>query len=581
MPMLDVHLVIKQRMIIGYYVNDRNKRILGVKVNTFQEKNKLNAFQVFFGLLLLLVPIFLLAYPKYGTTDDYILDTWFNGYYTGNFENEAIFVTSIFSKFISSMYAINSTIAWYGLTLLIVTLSSVAAISQIIINSDKISRQLKLTILLILFLFTVWSYLGITYTSTAIISGVAGLIMLLNNVNNTSRFRIILPIIFLSISFIIRPESLLGAILVLYPLYILKVKINKKSIKHVLITFIALLSLFFVNKFSEERESSEIQQYREWAKKVQMFAGRPRMDAAARVIGETGWTPTEYNLFKDVAYLDEQNYNPAWIDQALKATDFVSTKPDLSFGNLKNVLNKYVNSTSFFLMFLPILLIAILFRHRPGVIKIGLSFYFINFGLLHIYTGLFLHNVPRVTTSLLVGFMAGLMLVIKKSRKDKKIEVMFSIIIALLGLYYIQDYNSQNRDRTISAKELSNSINEQLESKILLIHGNQEYSQNVNPFKRTSREADQNVFMVGNWDTFSPHWKERALNIGLNTEEIIKELTTNPKVVWSGPTIPNTTLNLINYLRESGYGEFQPQKIGTLTNGNELWSFSDSEVEIK
>lgn len=523
----------------------------------------------------------MLTYPKYGTTDDYILDTWFNGYYTGNFENEAIFVTSIFSKLISSMYAINSSIAWYGLTLLIVTLTSVATISKVIINSDKISRQLKLTILLILFSFTVWSYLGITYTATAIISGVAGLILLLNNINNKNRFGIIIPIIFLSISFIIRPESLLGAILVIYPLYVLKVKVNRRSIKHVSITFIALLSLFLVNKFAEESESREIKQYREWAKKVQMFAGMPRMDAAARVIGETGWTPTEYNLFKDVAYFDEENYNAEWIDQALKVTNFVSTNPDLSFGNLKSVVNKYVNSTSFFLMFLPILLIAILLRHRPGVMKIGLLFYFINFGLLHAYTGLFLHNVPRVTIPLLVGFMAGLVLLFEKNKKDQKVEVLFSVIITLLGIYYLQDFNSQNRDRIISAKELSASINEQLQSKILLIHGNQEYSQNVNPFKRTSTQADQNVFMVGNWDTFSPHWEKRALNIGLNSEEIIKELTTNPKIVWSGPTIPNTTLNLINYLRESGYGEFQPQKIGTLTNGNELWSFSDSEVEIK
>jgi len=210
--------------------------------------------------------------------------------------------------------------------------------------------------------------------------------------------------------------------------------------------------LFLVNKFAAESESSEIKQYREWAKKVQMFAGMPRMDAAARVIGETGWTPTEYNLFKDVAYFDEQNYNIEWIDQALKVTDFVSTKPDLSFGNLKSVVNKYVNSTSFFLMFLPIVLIAILLRHRPGVMKIGLLFYFINFGLLHTYTGLFLHNVPRVTIPLLVGFMAGLVLLFEKNKKDKKVEVLFSVIITLLGIYYLQDFNSQNRDRIISAK---------------------------------------------------------------------------------------------------------------------------------
>ena len=97
----------KQRLFIGYYVKQTNELIWGVKVNTFLEKNRFNTFQVLLGLLLLLIPIFVLTYPKYGTTDDYILDSWFNGYYTGNFENEAIFVTSIFSKLISSLYAIN------------------------------------------------------------------------------------------------------------------------------------------------------------------------------------------------------------------------------------------------------------------------------------------------------------------------------------------------------------------------------------------------------------------------------------------------------------------------------------------
>jgi hypothetical protein len=127
----------------------------------------------------------------------------------------------------------------------------VATISQVIINSKKISRQLKLTILLVLFSFTIWSYLGITYTATAVISAVAGLILLFNNLNNLNRIGVISPIIFLGISFIIRPETLLGAILVLYPLYVLKIKINRESIKQILITIVTLLSMFFVNKLTE------------------------------------------------------------------------------------------------------------------------------------------------------------------------------------------------------------------------------------------------------------------------------------------------------------------------------------------
>jgi hypothetical protein len=84
--------------------------------------------------------------------------------------------------------------------------------------------------------------------------------------------------------------------------------------------------------------------------------------------------------------------------------------------------------------------------------------------------------------------------------------------------------------------------------------------------------------MVGNWDTFSPQWFKRAKLVGLNENDLIDSLITNSNVYWSGPTVPNTTLNLINYLKESGYGVFEPAKVGLLPNGNELWDFSNSGV---
>jgi hypothetical protein len=59
---------------------------------------------------------------------------------------------------------------------------------------------------------------------------------------------------------------------------------------------------------------------------------------------------------------------------------------------------------------------------------------------------------------------------------------------------------------------------------------------------------------------------------------LIDSLITNPSVYWSGPTVPDTTLNLINYLKESGYGVFEPVKVGLLPNGNRMWNFAKSGV---
>jgi hypothetical protein len=93
-----------------------------------------------------------------------------------------------------------------------------------------------------------------------------------------------------------------------------------------------------------------------------------------------------------------------------------------------------------------------------------------------------------------------------------------------------------------------------------------------------TKDLDPNVFMVGNWDTFSPQWSKRAKLVGLNENNLIDSLITNPSVYWSGPTVPDTTLNLINYLKESGYGVFEPVKVGLLPNGNRMWNFAKSGV---
>ena len=82
--------------------------------------------------------------------------------------------------------------------------------------------------------------------------------------------------------------------------------------------------------------------------------------------------------------------------------------------------------------------------------------------------------------------------------------------------------------------------------------------------------------MVGNWDTFSPHWDKRAKKLGLGGKSIIKNLLSNPDVLWSGPTVPHTTRHLINYLQETGYGVIAPEKVGLLPNGNEIWNFSNA-----
>jgi hypothetical protein len=149
------------------------------------------------------------------------------------------------------------------------------------------------------------------------------------------------------------------------------------------------------------------------------------------------------------------------------------------------------------------------------------------------------------------------------------------LLVFILSTYFLKLNNTNEIKIFDSGKYRSTLVND-LSNKIVLIHGNQEYAQNSNPYIAVQKDLSPNVFMVGNWDTFSPHWYKRAKLLGLDEKSITEDLLLNPNVLWSGPTVPNTTLNLINYLKEAGYDVIEPEKVGLLPNGNEIWNFSNS-----
>jgi hypothetical protein len=315
--------------------------------------------------------------------------------------------------------------------------------------------------------------------------------------------------------------------------------------------------------------------YRLWAKKVQMFAGRPRMEAAVKVIGETGWTTSQYHLFADLSYFDQKIYNNEWIDPGLKATQKLNNRPVVNSERIKLIIKDYINSTTIFIYALAIvgvlLMLSLKKIRQPFVLVIGI----INFGLIHLMTGLFLHNVPRVTVPFIVVFILSLSYSISPTL-NRKFLMSINLFLIIIFTTFFFNLNNLNEMKIINSERYRSAIVNDLSDKIVLIHGNQEYSHNSNPYFPVQQDLNPNLFVVGTWDTFSPHWYERAKQLGLGEKSIIENLLSNPNVLWTGPSVPNTTTHLIIYLEEAGYGVIDPEKVGLLPNGNELWNFSNS-----
>jgi hypothetical protein len=431
---------------------------------------------------------------------------------------------------------------------------------------------------LVLLAFLSWSYLGITYTATAIIAGVAGWISILDSLNKEEKKNTIYGFILIFLSIIIRPESFIGSTLIIIPFLFIRVKINRANVLKIATLTVLVLATFITNYLIQKNESFEINDYRVWAKKVQMFAGRPRMEAAAKVIGESGWTPSQYNLFVDLAYFDQETFNNKWIDSGIKATQELNNRPIVNIEKIKSIVNEYVNSTAIFIYALVIAGVLLILSVRKIRHPIVLAISILNFVLIHLLSGLFLHNVSRVTVPFIVIFILSLSTSISPIVNRKFVMSANVLFVFILSAFFFQ-LNNVNERKTVDSEKYRSALVNDFSDKIVLIHGNQEYSQNTNPYIPVKKDLNPNVFMVGNWDTFSPHWYKRAKQLGLDEKSIIKNLLLNPDVLWSGPTVPNTTLNLINYLQEAGYGVIAPEKVGLLPNGNEIWNFSNSGVK--
>jgi len=512
--------------------------------------------------------------PIYGTTDDFILDSWLNGTYTGESESYSIFISSLASNFFGYLYLVNNSLPWYSLILLILTYLSSFYIIYLLRKDKNISSQNFLILLIIIFFFLIWSYLKITYTSTGIILAVAALISFYYSIKQESNSLLINSIVFSFLAFSIRPESIVAAAIFFYPIFLLSFKNFKLLFKKLLILVGAVVFIYGLNWIIESGQQQDFKEYRTWSKQVQSFAGRPTMEIVAKNIGNSGWTTSEYNSFKDLTYFDPNIFNENWIISGLKITKNSFFKPNLELSNLFNILKNIYNSSDIFYIVLLFILVLVLKNFHNN--KKLTTFFLSNFLIMNFLLGLYFQNVARVSVPILLGITFFLIIIMTEPIKNNELIVISLITIAVLS-FSVHTINTENNKSISKNIDNSNFISANFSQNIILIHGNQEFAQFSNPYSLNKIDQNPNVFMIGNWDTFSPHWYKRAKNLGLDGKNLTYELLNNKKLLWTAPSVPDTTFNLKNLLKEQGLGEVEAVRIDSLPDGNDIRTLSLKE----
>ena len=539
--------------------------------------------------VILFISIFWTA--TYGTSDDWILDGWLNSNYTGQFEKESVFVSAIFSNSISYLYSLQLSIAWYSIILMSITLVALTHWLTISTLENTIKKRYILIIInsSAAAIFLLWSYIGITFTSTAIICAVAGLYSLIKSqieINN-SKLNILMGCTLLLAAYIIRPESLIGAIALFTTLIFLIIKRNKKTNFQKLKNLMPVIIIFFVtvivNNYLEENQSKEMKQFRTWVYKVQLFSDRPRLMELENVLDKAKWSANDYHMFSDMIYFDNLVFDEKWLENGILATNDYYQTPNLSFETFKLILSKYSYNISYLLpTFIGAVVVSLfLYRRKWDIYQVifVISTLTVFVGT-HLFLGIFMHNVPRVSLPLILG-----LLVILSSNWQElttKLEQK-RIQYAFLFLYFtclIFTLNSMNESRSIIDLQIdqsiatSNSIDKNYSGEVILVLGRQEFNQMRNPYHYLKKDPNPNVMMIGNWDTFSPQWDKRLLNLNLDSKNLSKDLLIKSNILWASQDFPEATVHILDFFSENNYGEYEFNKIVTLPNKATLRSIS-------
>jgi hypothetical protein len=439
-----------------------------------------------------------------------------------------------------------------------------------------------------------WSYYLITFTATALLAAIVGIYSVSKSVTSADlkKFNFIVGNLLLMCAYVIRPESLIGASAVFAATLFIIFLTNKKEVrtlvKKIIIIIIFLGSVIAVNKYIENNQSLEMKQFRSWVMKVQKFADRPRMIEVRNNLDKASWSSNQYHLFTDMLYFDEKIINEGWIDRGLSATNNYYLNPQIDSGRIGNIFSKYYDNTKIMLL---IFSFSILFYIRTfwksfySKQKFYLVIALITFVGIHMFVGLFMHNVARVTIPLLFALFLAITTNwwetdIKVDKSNVKVNyTLFSMVVIslILSIFQLHLYKIENNKKVATAIQTKKFVKENFENKIILYPGRQEFDAFRSPYVYVREDPVANTIMFGNWDTFSPQWNKRVEKLGIDANNISDFLLRDDRVLWATQDFPQATIHILNFFKENNYGDFRLNLLSELPNGARLRYLSSLE----
>jgi hypothetical protein len=496
----------------------------------------------------------------FALNDDSVLERIMSQRYSSPQHPVVSFMTQILGNEILKLYSnFGNEVSWYGIFLYLVNFFiAISALRIGFMTERRIDLYLSIIFIILVVPFNV---LTPTYTVTSVLASGLGLL----GIVVASKFRkgifdwFIYSLLIL-ISFLIRPEALVGTLVFLGPTLLLYLLIYRKTIYRIRLIITSVVTVGFLGFFTYlqdtflaklSRIEPNLTEYLNFqAIRHEIFYTPALLKLNQGVISGDilngiwskidfiilrNWAYADSNVFSYLNFLTGRNNVSKYIGfEGVLNSDFSQV-----FGVITNSISQVI-PVLFIILFVSIL---VLYRNYLNVSNYMLLFAtVVSYAIGFSYTAAVLRLPFRVIFPYLALLLMTLIL-FEKIDKDFSLNKLFSkvvlfVIVIQLGFLQFNSYlgtigiSSSNMKRIEFAKKRDRELTQFLTTASFIgplayfpINTQGSYFSNLN-----WKSGDSTVAL--DWSTFSPSWRAQVRELNLDTNNLYNSLAKQENVYW-------------------------------------------------
>jgi hypothetical protein len=482
----------------------------------------------------------------YGTNDDYLINSFLDGRYSGTNEYHLTFINEILSFVLAEFYKLFPNVPVYGIFLvLILVISLIGPIILQIKKNNNYSTKLIISWLISSIFITNWFVLNPTYTSASIMISSFGYLIVFNLVNNKfSKKMFYAAIILLVMGYLLRVQGFQSSSLIWLPLILASLgyqTVNKKINYKIFIntsTILASIIPIFIITFVNLNIDSEWKDFYELNKKRGSIETTTRISYLEANKAKLNIEDDLLTGLQNFTIIDQTNLKIEVLDELMiksNSSQSVSglINPAVDVVSRVQSLYKYGGLIALMLL-LPLATTLINTRNRVYYFHLGLISSSLLFSFYFLLSTAKIEERVIIPLALNLWFFAFAFLGGKQIKSDSKSLILYLIFtLIFLSIFnehvhdptYFKERSKWNRGAIDFSNQQRTALSEVGDNPIFVGPITAIRLNWASPYE-VSQVKDPNFISFG-WHNFSPTWYEKNKRLFKNDYSIFENLINN------------------------------------------------------